>query len=147
MINAEIKLNGKLTNLGQFQNLSTAQAWYFANQQYFPDGHIVDFVDVTVQFSDALRIDFAEKKINLGRRVLAMVQAINTKKLELGTLTLEQLTLMVKDPTLITIERFLSNGYLEFANELIKALPNTYFNGEDIENISEFIDEWLASNS
>jgi hypothetical protein len=139
MFKVEIKKDNLITNYSEFKTVNDCMTWIDENKDYFPDGFLSEIINITElkQFqSDEAK---GLKNQEIGRIVLAKIYAINAQKTRLNLLTSEQLTAMLSDNTLKTVERLLLNGSLSSALALIQAMPDQHFNSENKQMILDYI--------
>lgn len=107
----------------------------------------IEIIDVEGEYDDLKRIQYGLAAQNLGMLILAKVQAINEKKIELDQLSAEQFGLILADETMARIERCLQNGSLKTAKSLINSLSTIFFSAEDKAKIIAEIDAFLIKNN
>lgn len=107
----------------------------------------IEIINVEAEYEDLKRIQYGLAAQNLGMLILAKVQAINEKKIELDQLSAEQFGLILADETMARIERCLQNGSLKTAKSLINSLSTIFFSAEDKAKIIAEIDAFLIKNN
>lgn len=100
-------------------------------------------VDITAQKAKEAAIAYGLEAQDTGKKVIAIVTAINDAKFEAGTLTEAQFQDMLANQTLSNIERLLKQGSLKTAKILINSLDNTFFSAAEKESVVEEIDTFF----
>lgn len=144
MFLVQIKVNNVLTDELRAATLNEADAWYDANLYRFPEGHVKTVTDISSLIIDEQLLKIARKKAEFGREIILQIHVINNKKLASGAVTLEELIAVLDTPLIAKIERLLQHGSIELALGLIQTIPNTYFNGEDLDLITGKIQTFLS---
>lgn len=144
MFKISITKDGVLTNEQIFPTVPQIEGWYDLNQPRFAEGHVKTVTDISSLVIDEQLYAMARKKAEFGREIILMIHVINNKKLASGAVTLQDLITLLDTPLIIKIERLLQHGSIELALGLIQTLPNSYFNGEDLDLITGKIQTFIS---
>lgn len=118
-----------------------------AAQPAVPQAWSVVYTDITAQTTAAALLQTGLARQQAGAQIIAQVYALNEANIAAGSLSPAQLTAMLEDASLATIERLLWNGSLATALSLIQAsvtLP-TYFSSAQITQIENAINAAIAA--
>jgi len=105
-------------------------------EYYVPAEYAVEISEVVIDPMDAL-IAKALQDQEKGKKILAIVHALNTKKFNYGLLDQNAFLAMLDNSELKYIERLLLNGSLETAKHFMSKLDETYFSKEEKAAIIE----------
>lgn len=131
---------GSITNFCEKPTIEECYKWEDDNKEFFPK-NFTSKIDNTKEEKDfQIEVDRGEHYQSIGRRVLAMIHAINTKRLKSGEIHYVQLSTMLDNDEVKKIERFLINGYLNGAVELIKNISLSIFEQKHKDLIISYIE-------